>query len=41
VTRKDAVKMAGFGLPLSFLELELEVDKKVHQTVQDYVRISS
>jgi tetraacyldisaccharide 4'-kinase len=41
VTRKDAVKMTGFDLPLSFLELELEVDKKVHQTVQDYVRISS
>jgi len=41
VTRKDAVKITGFDLPLSFLELELEVDKKVHQTVQDYVRISS
>lgn len=41
VTRKDAVKMSGFELPLSFLELELEVDKKVHQTVLDYVRISS
>lgn len=41
VTRKDAVKMTGFELPLSFLELELEVDKKLHQTVLDYVRISS
>lgn len=41
VTRKDAVKMTEFELPLSFLELELEVDKKVHQTVLDYVRISS
>jgi tetraacyldisaccharide 4'-kinase len=41
VTRKDAVKITDFDLPLSFLELELEVDKKVHQTVQDYVRISS
>jgi len=41
VTRKDAVKITDFELPLSFLELELEVDKKVHQIVQDYVRISS
>ncbi len=41
VTRKDAVKMTGFDLPLSYLELELEVDEKVHQTVLDYVRISS
>jgi len=41
MTRKDAVKVTGFDLSLSFLELELEVDKKVHQTVQDYVRISS
>ncbi len=41
VTRKDAVKMTGFDLPLSYLELELEVDKKVHKTVLDYVRISS
>jgi len=41
VTRKDAVKITGYDLPVSFLELELEVDKKVHQTVQDYVRISS
>ena len=41
VTRKDAVKITDFDLPLSFLELDLEVDKKVHQTVLDYVRISS
>ncbi len=40
VTRKDAVKMKGFDLPLSYLELELEVDDSVHQTVQDYVRIA-
>jgi len=40
VTRKDAVKMRGFGLPLSYLELELDVDENVHQSVQDYVRIS-
>ena len=41
VTRKDAVKMQGFDLPLSFLELELEVDKEVEQSVQEYVRIST
>lgn len=41
VTRKDAVKLEGFGLPLSYLELDLEVDEKIHQSVQDYVRISS
>lgn len=40
VTRKDAVKMEGFDLPLSYLELELEVDESVHQSVQDYVRIA-
>ena len=40
ITRKDAVKMQGFDLPLSYLELELEVDESVHQYVQDYVRIS-
>lgn len=41
VTRKDAVKMQGFDLPLSFLELELDVTKAVHQSVQEYVRIST
>lgn len=41
VTRKDAVKMEAFDLPLSYLELELEVDEKIHQSVQEYVRISS
>ncbi len=40
VTRKDAVKMENFELPLSYLELELEVDESVHQSVQDYVRIA-
>ncbi len=40
ITRKDAVKMQGFELPLSYLELELDVDENVHQSVQDYVRIS-
>lgn len=41
VTRKDAVKMEGFDLPLSCLELELALDEKIHQSVQEYVRISS
>jgi tetraacyldisaccharide 4'-kinase len=41
VTRKDAVKMEAFSLALSYLELELEVDEKIHQSVQEYVRISS
>lgn len=40
VTRKDAVKMAGYDLPLSFLELELELDEKVHKRVCEYVKIS-
>ncbi len=41
VTRKDAVKMQGFDLPLSYLELELDVEESVHQSVQEYVRISN
>lgn len=41
VTRKDAVKMKDFDLPLSFLELELEVNEAVHQSVREYVKIAS
>lgn len=41
VTRKDAVKMQDFDLPLSYLELELEVDEKIHQKIQEYVKIAS
>ncbi len=41
VTRKDAVKMQGFDIPLSFLELELEVNQEIHQSVQEYVKIST
>ncbi len=41
VTRKDAVKIEDFSLPLSYLELALEVDEKIHQSVEEYVRISS
>ena len=40
VTHKDAVKMKDFDLPLSFLDLELEVNKEIHDKVQEYVRIS-
>lgn len=41
VTRKDAVKMQDFDLHLSCLELELEVDEKVHHKIQEYVKIAS
>jgi len=40
VTRKDAVKMQEFNLPLSYLELELKLDESLHQTVLDYVKIA-
>ncbi len=40
VTRKDAVKIQEFNIPLSYLELELELDESLHQTVLDYVKIS-
>lgn len=40
VTRKDAVKMVEFGLPLSFLELDLDLDEKIHQSVAKYVKIA-
>jgi len=41
VTRKDAVKLQGFELPLSYLELELEVDERIHQKIQEYAKITS
>jgi len=40
VTRKDGVKMQGFDLDLSFLELELELNETVYQSVEEYVKIS-
>jgi len=40
VTHKDAVKMQDFALALSYLELDLDVDESVHQSVQDYVKIA-
>ncbi len=39
VTRKDAVKMKDFNLKVSFLELELELDEAIHQSVEEYVKI--
>ena len=41
VTRKDGVKLNQFNLPLSFLELELEVDEKVHERVAKYAKIAT
>ena len=40
VTHKDAVKMQDFDLPLSFLDLELEVAQEIHQKIQEYVKIA-
>ena len=36
VTQKDAVKMEGFGLTLSLLVLQLEIDEKIFQEVEAY-----
>jgi len=41
VTHKDAVKIKNFDLPLSFLDLELDLRQEIHDKVQEYVRISS
>lgn len=38
VTYKDYVKIADFGLPLSLLELELEIDKQLVDTIANFVR---
>ncbi len=37
VTYKDFVKVASFGLPLSLLDLEVEVDEKVFQIIGNYI----
>ena len=39
VTRKDAVKLKGFNLSLSFLELDIDLKASIHQSVQEYVKI--
>ena len=37
VTSKDLVKMSSFNLPLSILELSLELDEKLITTIKEYV----
>ena len=39
VTHKDAVKMQGFDLPLSFLDLDMQVNESIHEKIQEYVKI--
>ncbi len=39
VTRKDAVKMSGFDLPISYLELSIALDEHVHRQVEEYAKI--
>jgi tetraacyldisaccharide 4'-kinase len=36
VTYKDFVKMQAFGLPLSLLDLEMQVDAKVFESIELY-----
>jgi tetraacyldisaccharide 4'-kinase len=36
VTYKDYVKLKGFELPLSLLDLEMELDEKIYKTIEDY-----
>ncbi len=38
VTYKDYVKIESFGLPLSLLDLHMEVDKRVFSIINDYVK---
>ncbi|ADV45666.1 tetraacyldisaccharide 4'-kinase [Nitratifractor salsuginis] len=38
VTGKDAVKMQGFQLPLSVMELQLEIDSSVFEAVECYLK---
>ncbi len=37
VTYKDFVKVQSFGLPLSLLDLHVEVDEKVFETINEYI----
>ncbi len=39
VTYKDYVKVEAFGLPLSLLDLEVEVSDKVFKTIESYIEI--
>ena len=38
VTYKDYVKVQKFGLPLSLLDLHMEVDEKVYKIINNYIR---
>jgi len=38
VTQKDAVKMATFGIPLSIMELSLEIQPPVIEAIDNYIR---
>lgn len=37
VTQKDATKLEEFGLPLSILHLEMQIDPTIQQKIQDYI----
>ncbi|MBC8237746.1 MAG: tetraacyldisaccharide 4'-kinase [Helicobacteraceae bacterium] len=37
VTYKDFVKVASFGLPLSLLDMHVEVDEKIYEKINNYV----
>ena len=37
VTYKDYVKVQSFGLPLSLLDLEMEVDEKIYKIINNYI----
>ena len=39
VTQKDLVKMKDFDIKLSILDLDIDLDKKIHDKVQEYVKI--
>jgi tetraacyldisaccharide 4'-kinase len=41
VTRKDYVKLKNFNLPISILELDINIDKSVLKLVQRYVNVNS
>ncbi|MFT5661565.1 MAG: tetraacyldisaccharide 4'-kinase [Sulfurimonas sp.] len=38
VTYKDFVKVESFGLPLSLLDLHVEVDEKIYEVIDNYIR---
>ena len=38
VTQKDAIKLENFGLPLSILQLHLEINPEIKQSIRDYIQ---